>query len=119
MKSWEWTYGSTPEFHNTVELDLPERKIVGCCCFLSPFGIVQYADICRYVQSICITSKHALITDVSVENNKDRPDLTVAEDLEPLRTELIGQVYPDIKLSLSGSRNRFVTAVVELLGRIL
>jgi hypothetical protein len=74
---------------------------------------------CPDRQSLRITSKYALVTDVSVDSTKGPPVLAGAEDLEALRTELVGQVYPGVRLSLSGSRNRFVTAVVELLGRVL
>jgi len=66
-----------------------------------------------------ITSKHALITGVSIDNSERTPIIFCAEDVEALRIELIGQVYSDVKLSMTGSRNHFVTATVEQLRRVL
>jgi hypothetical protein len=70
-------------------------------------------------QSIRITAKHALITNVSFEEI-DGPKMRINEpDLEALRLELVGQVYSDLKLSLGGSRSRFVTTALERLDALL
>ncbi|KAH8081224.1 hypothetical protein HD553DRAFT_299171 [Filobasidium floriforme] len=68
LKSWDWTYGSTPEFYRDLHVNLPSGAT-----------------------HLRITSKHALVTHVEALTQDNSTQ--TQEAIETLRSRLLGRTY--------------------------
>lgn len=74
MKSWDWQWGSTPEFTHDIEGSFPFGDIVRAASFA--LSIRCSADLVALSRqkSLHITSRHALITSASLTRPPRNPD---------------------------------------------
>ena len=86
--SWEWQYGQTPEFTNTIEGDLSIGRVVS--------RLSSTSNLAETDQSVSVTSRHALITFLSL--GLSRPVLQGSfrarqDYLNALALTLVGKRY--------------------------
>lgn len=87
LKSWEWQYGQTPEFENTIVGDLPFGRVVCPAAGLwSTVGRVLTGN-----QEVSLSARHAVMKSIEFKNSEAQPTL------DKLAALLIGLRYETLE----------------------